>query len=230
MSLIIHEFDSPESLTVQFANRIVELLEHAIASKGKASLVVSGGSTPKPLFMLLAKTDIAWHKVTITLADERWVKSTHQDSNEKLVHENLLTNKAAAAEFVSLTTDAIEAQSAENEISTRIDAIDTHYDVVILGMGEDGHTASLFPCSEQISDGLNMSRKLSAIATRPTTAPHQRMSMSLAKIVGAKNIFLHLTGAKKKAVLQDALANYTELEKPIKAVCEHAPVELMWAP
>jgi 6-phosphogluconolactonase len=230
MSLIIHEFDSPDLLTQNLAKQIMTILQQAIKAKGKASLVVSGGSTPKPLFTLLSQTDFAWEKVTVTLADERWVNATHKDSNEKLVRDNLLQGKASAATFVSLTTEDQDATTAEPEISARIDAIDSQFDVLILGMGEDGHTASLFPCSEQISAGLDMSRKLSAIATQPTTAPHQRMSMSLAKIVAAKKVFLHLTGAKKKAVLQDALANYTDLEKPIKAVCEHTTVDLMWAP
>lgn len=230
MSLITHEFDTPDILTQALAKRITDLLEQAIKVKGKASLVVSGGSTPKPLFTLLSQTDFAWEKVTITLADERWVDASHQDSNEKLVKDNLLKDKAASATFVSLTTDAENAQDAETEISARIDAIDSQFDVVILGMGEDGHTASLFPCSEQISEALNMTRRLSAIATKPATAPHQRMSMSLAKIVDAKQVILHLTGAKKKAVLQDALTNYTGLEKPIKAVCDRTTVDLMWAP
>jgi 6-phosphogluconolactonase len=179
---------------------------------------------------MLSQADLAWEKVNVTLADERWVDASHKDSNEKLVRDNLLTGNAASANFVSLTTEAKNAQNAEAEISQRIDAIDKQFDVLILGMGEDGHTASLFPCSEQISEGLDMSRHLSAIATQPTTAPHQRMSMSLAKIVNAKHVFLHLIGAKKKAVLLDALANYTNLEKPIKAVCDNRTVELMWAP
>lgn len=230
MSLIIHEFDTPDILTQDLAKRIIDLLEQAVNAKGKASLVVSGGSTPKPLFMLLSQSDFAWEKVTITLADERWVDATHQDSNEKLVRENLIKDKATAAKFVSLTTGAHNAQDAEAEISARIDAIDSQFDVLILGMGEDGHTASLFPCSEQISDGLDLTRELSAIATQPATAPHQRMSMSLAKIINAQQVFLHLTGAKKKAVLLDALANYTRFEKPIKAVCDETTVELMWAP
>jgi 6-phosphogluconolactonase len=230
MSLNIHEYDTPELLTQHFAGEIIDLLKNAIKIKGKASLVVSGGSTPKPLFMMLSQADLAWEKVNVTLADERWVDASHKDSNEKLVRDNLLTGNAASANFVSLTTEAKNAQNAEAEISQRIDAIDKQFDVLILGMGEDGHTASLFPCSEQISEGLDMSRHLSAIATQPTTAPHQRMSMSLAKIVNAKHVFLHLIGAKKKAVLLDALANYTNLEKPIKAVCDNRTVELMWAP
>ena len=230
MALVINEFESKEALDKGFAQVILKLLLTAIDKKGSASLVVSGGSTPKPLFLHLSKQDFAWDKVTITLADERWVDKQDKDSNEKLVKENLLVNKAASAQFVSLTTDEANAFDAQSTISERIDAIDDKFDVLILGMGEDGHTASLFPCSEQIKEGLRLSRSLSAIATQPSTAPHQRMSMSLAKIVKANNVFLHLTGDKKRAVLNDALTAHTALEKPIKAVCDNCTVNLMWAP
>jgi 6-phosphogluconolactonase len=87
----------------------------------------------------------------------------------------------------------------------------------------------LFPCSQQIQEGIDLDRRLSAIATQPTTAPYQRMSMSLAKIVSSKHVFLHLTGDKKRQVLNDAIANHTILEKPIKAVCDNTTVTLMWA-
>ncbi|MFT6267795.1 MAG: 6-phosphogluconolactonase [Alphaproteobacteria bacterium] len=230
MALVLHRFTTPDALNKAFAKQIINSLRKAIAAKGQASLVVSGGSTPKPLFVALSETAFEWDKVVVTLADERWVDANHADSNEKLVRENLLQNKASAATFVSLTTRQANAEDAESEISQRIDNMDENFDVVILGMGEDGHTASLFPCSSQLSEGLNLSRELSVIATQPTSAPHQRMSMSLAKIISAKKVFLHLTGPKKKAVLEDALANFTELEKPIKAVCNRATVNLMWAP
>ncbi len=230
MPLITHEFSTQHDLTEAFTARIIGLLNQAIASKGKASIAVSGGSTPKPLFAALSRQIIEWDKVIITLADERWVDANHDASNEKLVRDNLLINLAQKAHFVSLTTDDTNAKDAETTISARIDAIDDQYDIVILGMGEDGHTASLFPCSEQIEAGLDKSRVLSAIATQPTTAPYQRMSMTLAKLLSAKHVFLHLTGDNKKAVLVDALANFTELEKPIKAVCDNTTVDLMWAP
>jgi 6-phosphogluconolactonase len=230
MALKLNQFDTPTQLTEAFSKRIIKELSKAIANKGKASLVVSGGSTPKPLFASLSVTEFPWDKVTVTLADERWLNADHPDSNEKLVRENLLQNKASSAKFVSLITADENAFDAEDEISVRIDDIDESFDVLILGMGEDGHTASLFPCSTQITEGLNLLRTKSAIATQPNTAPHQRMSMSLAKLIQSKQIFLHLTGDKKKAVLEDALANFSELEKPITAVCNHANVELMWAP
>ena len=97
-------------------------------------------------------------------------------------------------------------------------------------MGEDGHTASLFPCSEQIKAGLDRSKAERYIAVQPTTAPHQRMSLTLDAILTSQNIFLHLTGAGKKAVLEQALAGDDPLEMPIRAVLQNASVELMWAP
>lgn len=230
MPVMLNKYISSEHLNTAFANKILAKLRRGIEQNGVATLAVSGGSTPKPLFALLASKAFDWSDVIVTLVDERWVDAQHADSNEKLVKENLLVEKAAAAKFVALTADCDTPCEAEQEISQRIDEIADEFDVLILGMGEDGHTASLFPCSEQIDAGLNLERELSAIGTQPTTAPHLRMSMSLAKIIKAKNIYLHLVGEKKLTVLEDALANYDAKQKPIKAVCEDAQVSLMWAP
>ena len=103
------------------------------------------------------------------------------------------------------------------------------FDVLILGMGEDGHTASLFPCSEQIKAGLDMHSGQTLIAVQPTTAPHQRISLTLPALLNSRNIFLHLTGDKKKAVLDQALSADDSLEMPIRAVLQNADVELIWA-
>ncbi len=230
MPLITHEFKSPNELNEEFAKQILMILGEAIERNGKATLAVSGGSTPKPLFKALSEKDFAWNQVQVTLVDERWVSNDHNDSNTKLVHENLLVNYAKEAEFVSVTTTESDPVNAEQTISQRFDSMADAFDIIILGMGEDGHTASLFPCSEQIEGGLDLSRELSAIATAPTTAPHQRMSMSLAKIIKAKHVFLHLVGAKKRDVLEDAIQNFKEIEKPIKAVVSHTNVDLMWSP
>ncbi|MBT1449382.1 6-phosphogluconolactonase [Glaciecola sp. XM2] len=230
MSIVLDEYANSDALVSAFSHKLASILKQSISQKGSASIAVSGGSTPKPLFQALSQISLPWNKVYITLADDRWVDATHEASNEKLVKENLMINEASAANFVSLVTDDGDAKNAESTIAKRIQSIDFPLDIVILGMGEDGHTASLFPCSEQIQEGLNLQRKLPVIATQPTSAPHQRMSLSLASIVASPHIFLHITGDKKRAVLETALANHSAIEKPIKAVCDNSTVNLVWAP
>lgn len=230
MSLHTHTFTSADELVSVFSQRIADTLKQAISEKGKASLVVSGGSTPLPLFKALCSRPVDWSKVTITLADERWVDNQDAASNEKLVRENLLQDKAAAARFVALKTQHDNAEEGVDELTRTFEEVGLPFDIVILGMGEDGHTASLFPCSAQVEAGLDLNSPAMLIATQPTTAPHQRMSFTLKALVSSAHVFLHLTGQKKLDVLNDAIENASELEKPIKAVCDKATVELMWAP
>ncbi|MFT5542674.1 MAG: 6-phosphogluconolactonase [Glaciecola sp.] len=230
MSLNSTTFSSANELVTVFSQRIADTLKQAISEKGSATLVVSGGSTPLPLFKALSARQIDWANVTITLADERWVEANDAASNEKLVTENLLQGKAAKARFVSLKTIHENAEDAVEELTATFSDIGLPFDVVILGMGEDGHTASLFPCSEQIEAGLDVNSPAILIATQPKTAPHQRMSFTLRALVSSAHVFLHLTGQKKLDVLNHALEHSTDLEKPIKAVCDKANVELMWAP
>ena len=220
MSLQTTTFSSASELATVFSQRIADILKQAISERGKASLVVSGGSTPLPLFKALSVRAVDWSKVTITLADERWVENTDAASNEK----------ASKANFIALKTAHQNAEDAVEQLTATFNKVGLPFDVVILGMGEDGHTASLFPCSAQIEAGLDVNSPAMLIATQPTTAPHQRMSFTLRALVSSANVFLHLTGQKKRDVLQDALENYTDLEKPIKAVCDKTNVELMWAP
>lgn len=221
-------YRNAEELTVHFAGKITAILDAAIKAKGQASILVSGGRTPLPLFKALSESDIDWSKVVISLADERWVSPEDDASNEKLVRANLLQGNAASATFIGMKTEHENAADAVVELQSRYEQMSWPVDVLILGMGEDGHTASLFPCSEQIQDGLKTSAKL--LAVQPTTAPHQRMSFSLNALLQSENIFLHLTGESKKAVLENALAGDNALEMPIRAVIQNADVELVWAP
>lgn len=229
MALVSHEFASAEQLTAEFALIIAGLLSQAITEKGQATLVVSGGRTPVALFQTLAQIDIDWRKVVITLADDRWVDVSDDASNDKLVRTHLLQNHAAAAKFITLKHDFIHAEDAVSSCEAALETVQLPFDVVILGMGEDGHTASLFPCSKQIKQGLDLNSQAKYIAVQPTTAPHQRMSLTLPAILAAKNIFLHLVGESKKDTIAKALQS-TELEMPISAVINRTTVNLMWAP
>lgn len=239
-------YGSREALVADFSQKIVAILSQGISQNDAASMLVSGGSTPLPLFKALSESDLDWSKVTISLADERWVEANDSASNEKLVRENLLQNKAAQASFISMKTSHADANDGLEELNTRYSTMSWPADILILGMGEDAHTASLFPCSQQIEEGLSTQKKL--LAVTPTTAPHQRMSFSLNALVQSKNIFLHLTGDSKKSVLDKALSGVdvtlkesassneslysreSALEMPIRAVLQNAEVELLWAP
>lgn len=229
MSLQTHEFASTEALNEEFATKIIAILQNAITEKGQASLIVSGGNTPKPLFAALSQADLDWSKVVISLADDRWVDTNDAASNDKLVREHLLVGNAAAATFISLKHNFADANDAVSACEAALSNVKMPFDVLILGMGEDGHTASLFPCSKELQAGLDLNSGKKYIAVQPTTAPHQRMSLTLPALLASSHIFLHLTGAAKQAVVAQALVS-TETQMPIKAVLDRANVQLMWAP
>lgn len=229
MALSEQVFDTRDQLNQTFAKEIAALLSAAIAEKGAATLLVSGGNTPKPLFACLSQIALDWSKVTISLVDERWVETSDDASNEKMLRAHLLQNYAAAANFIGLKHPPGDAEQAVGDCQQAYQAIKPA-DVLILGMGTDGHTASLFPCSSQLAAGLNLASGADFIATQPTTAPNQRMSMTLAAIVAARQVFLHLTGDDKKQVLEHALSKQDPLYMPIYAVAQQCTLQLRWAP
>ena len=141
-------------------------LEQGIAERGSGYLVVSGGSTPKPLFSLLSRKTIDWRRVVIMLADERWVPADHDDRNEQMVRSTLLQGPAAEADFLSLIPTPDDSIANVAGLSTLLGSLPT-FDVVLLGMGEDAHTASLFPCASEIKEGL--STREGALMTCPKT-------------------------------------------------------------
>ena len=205
-------FERAEELNKVFAREIVAHLRGAIATRGTANLVVSGGSTPAPLFELLTKTEIDWAKVTILLADERWVASDHPDSNEGLLKRTLLQGQASQAKFVSLISAFPDEERTLKEINAALKQIDC-FDVVILGMGNDGHTASLFPCSAELKEGLTTSA--AALVVQPATAPHQRISLSAQRLKKTHVGFVHTVGADKAATYEAAMANNDVYATPV---------------
>jgi 6-phosphogluconolactonase len=226
----LHTFDSSAALNQQFATEISSRLAAAIAEKGAATLVVSGGKTPLPLFKALSDIDLDWSRVTITLADDRWLPDTHVDSNEGLVKANLLQGKAAKARFISLFDSASpdDAYQGAGTVAARVAELPV-FDVLILGMGEDGHTASLFPCSKEIQAGLAADAPV-ALAVTPATAPYQRLSLSKTRLLQSAVIYLHLVGPKKLTVLEQAMAGQDPLQMPIRAFLQQqqVPVHVMF--
>ncbi|OEY71030.1 6-phosphogluconolactonase [Rheinheimera salexigens] len=225
----LNHFADSAALNKQFAAQLVEILQQAISQRGEAILVVSGGRTPQALFQQLSQADLAWDKVTITLADDRWLADDQADSNERLVKASLLQNRAANAKFISLYAKADSAFTGVTAVLPRIAVLPT-FDAVILGMGEDGHTASLFPCSEQINEGLAEDAP-AVLAVKPSTAPYERISLSKSRLENTRHLFLHLVGAGKKTVLDQAMADNDVKSMPIRAFLQHPQltVEVMYA-
>jgi len=226
----LFEFENTSAQDAELVSKVVDLLSMAIEQHGSASLVVSGGRTPKDFFHLLSQELLDWSKVTVTLADERWVDADHKDSNEKLVQENLLINEAYVARFVALKNSATSAQAGETSIDQDLSAIG-RFTLVILGMGDDGHTASLFPGSEALNMGLDMESGRQCLAVQPLDAPHERMSMTLPRLLDSEQIIVHIRGENKSKVLAMADAGDDRFELPIRAVLQQTktPVSVYWA-
>ena len=232
MGVVQHSFTSNQDLSTVLSRKISADLESALQQAGHATLAVSGGSTPKPLFDALSQCELDWSKVYVTQVDERWVPEYHADSNAALIREHLLQNKASEAQFLSMKTDEDDVFAAESACSQRLAPFAAGIDVAVLGMGEDGHTASFFPDAEQLDAALDPSSKALCLGLRPPLAPHDRMTLSLAALLRSHALYLHITGEKKLAVLNQALSGQDARELPIRAVFNRSenPLEIYYAP
>lgn len=232
MSVAIHEFENNEILCQTLAQCIASGLKGALNLRSEATLAVSGGSTPKPLFAALSCIALDWSRVRITQVDERWVPEDHPDSNARLIREWLLQGHAAAARFDSMKVDISDAFAAETACEQHLEAFAGAIDVVVLGMGEDGHTASFFPGADALAEALNPCGERLCLAVRPPVAPHDRMTLTLAALLRSRQLYLHITGAKKRAVLQQAITANDAMTLPLAAVCQRSdnPLEIFYAP
>ena len=199
------EAAKPSELDLALAHSIASILDTAIRVKGSACLAVSGGKSPIAMFAALSNANLDWSKVLVTLVDDRWLAPDHPDSNEALVKKYLLHNAASAASFIGLYAAFATPEAGLNSARARLSCLPPVLDVTILGMGNDGHTASLFPCSVEAQAGLDPACPYSVIAVNPQTAPYARISMSLPRIVSTTALFLHIVGDEKKRVLEAAL-------------------------
>ena len=227
-----HRFPDARALARALADEIQVELQEAIAARGQASLVVSGGRTPVVLFNQLATEKLAWDKVTVSLADERWVGVNEPDSNERLIRAELLREHAAHAQFIGLKNAATTPEAGLEWCWRSLARIRRPFDVVLLGMGEDGHTASLFPDSPQLAAALSSSLPPACVAMQAPVAPHERISLNLNALLDARRIILHIQGESKWAVYQAAISHGPVEQLPIRAILHQhtVPVEVFWSP
>lgn len=215
----LNKFTNSQLLIEDLVANIVRELKLAISQTGRASIAVSGGKTPIPLFTLLSRQDLNWSNIYVTLVDDRWVDDTNEASNEKLVMTYLLQNKAQFANFIGLKNSCNNpfdgAEITDKVLTTKMPL---PFDVLILGMGDDGHTASLFPGAANLMAGLDMNSGRKVIGMTPITAPFDRITLTLPTILESKNIYLHLIGQSKMDVLEKAEKNDDVNEMPIRAI------------
>ncbi len=225
-----HDFENRTALAAALAGTVAGQLREAIAVADRASLAVSGGSTPGAFFAALAQADLDWEKVTITLVDERFVDETSPRSNAALAKSKLLQGLAAKAKFVPLYQAAEELDQVAQEASAAVGKIGLPLDVVVLGMGNDGHTASFFPDAQEIGALLDPSAKEIVASVHAVSAGEPRLTLTLPVVASARFIALHIEGAEKAETLKKALGTGSNL--PIRRVIDAAqtPVEIFWAP
>ncbi len=209
-TLTVHTVSQTE-LNVRLAQDIAQRLTAAIQARGFAVLSVSGGKSPVALFEAMRVIDIDWSRVRVTLVDERCVPRIHPDSNALLVQTHLLQDLAAKAQLVYMVASAAEplgSLSAQAKAASMALSAAGVADVLVLGMGTDGHTASLFPEAPNLADALDLRNTQTCVsielARPPANAPYARITQTLAQILSARHIVLPLTGTDKLNTLKQA--------------------------
>ncbi len=230
-------FEDRDSLFASLALACVKHLDQALTLDGKACLMVSGGNTPAPLYQSLSKADLDWKNIHIALVDERWVDKQHAASNEALIERSLLINKASIAPFTGMKTDAETAQAGSAETEARYQQLPQPFTVSILGMGNDGHTASLFPHAKGLEQALSEENKrlTAAITAHPsevTGVNIERLTLTLNGLLHSKRLIVLLTGQEKLEVFRTAMNAGSVEEMPVRSILQQnkVPVDLYWAP
>jgi 6-phosphogluconolactonase len=221
-----------DTLSRELGAAIAADLKAAIATRGQASLVVSGGRSPVKLFESLRAQLIDWSRVCVALVDERWVATSDPASNERLVREELLQGPAAAARFTGLKNGSPTPEEGAAAAWRAFDGIPRPFDAVLLGMGDDGHTASLFPHSPNLAAALDLAAAPACVGMRAPSAPEQRMSLNLAALLDSRRIVILITGESKWHTYIAASGDGPTELMPVRAVLrqKRTPVEVIWSP
>jgi 6-phosphogluconolactonase len=226
MTATTHSFTSPETL----AESLAKTIANALAAQPKATLAVSGGTTPVKFFEALARIPINWSAVTITLVDDRWVPKTSPRSNAGLVEKFLLQGPAAAATFVPLVNDAATPEAGRQTANEAVAKLHP-FTAIILGMGDDGHTASFFPGGDRLAEALAPKPGQFVETMRAQAAVEPRITLTLPVLLEAGTLALHIQGQAKRDTLAAALQPGLVEAMPIRAILARQPgPNIFWCP
>ncbi len=224
-------FAHSDVLLQRLTDYCANVLRTAIAKHGATTFLVSGGKTPQQLFRQLSLVDLPWQQVTIALIDERCVSVKHEKSNAKLVYENLLQNRASVARFVPMFDSSVNADEALQLCESRYRQLPAPIALALVGMGNDGHTASWFPGAEQLREAMTTEQwcvRLLAPGLSASDIPN-RFTVSLSALARAEKIVLLISGQDKKHVYTQALAGDDIGQMPVRALLKHKPMAVFWA-
>ncbi|MDY8108650.1 6-phosphogluconolactonase [Fulvimarina sp. 2208YS6-2-32] len=228
-----HAYPTREALAEALSAGVAAVLAGAIATRGSATLAVSGGSTPKLFLEHLARAEIDWAQVEIMLVDERWVPETSDRSNHAMVRRHLMNGPASAAHLLPFYTGHETPDAAIEELELRYCRLTRPFDAVILGMGSDGHTASFFPGADNLDALLRSDGNDAVAAVRAPGANEPRITLTLPLLVDARLLALHIEGEEKRAVYERALSGDDASQMPVRAVLRAPrpqPINVFWAP
>lgn len=220
----VQEYPDRDFLFLKLADIIAGQLADFLRREGRASFCVPGGTTPGPIFDMLSGVDLDWANVSVFLNDERWVPEDSPRSNTRLLRERLLVGRAARASLVPLYA---AAETPEAVLGSLADGIRPHLpiSVLLLGMGTDMHTASLFPGADRLAEGLASDAPV-LLPMRAEAAGEPRVTLTAPALRGAMNIHLLITGADKRAAVERA-AHLSPAEAPVRIILDQATVH--WA-
>jgi len=223
-----HHFDTREGASIAAARCMGGLLQDRLESADNAMFVVSGGTTPGKCFEALSRMALNWRNICVALSDERWVPNNHEDSNERLIQSTLLTNAASEASVLPVYKEGVSAEERCDELQGFLP--DGGFACSLVGMGGDGHFASLFPDADGLGEGLAQGNESFYMPVRTAASPHPRMSMTLAALLRSEQILLLFFGDDKYAVYERAKAG--EIEFPVAHLLQQdvVDIDVYWAP
>lgn len=226
-----YKFDSRDELFGQLLQDVMAGLSSALESSDRASMLLSGGTSPGTLYEMMSQQTLDWANVWFGLSDERWVAPDHADSNEKLVHDTLLKNNASAANFIGLKLAVDDIEAGQEMSHQKLQALPRPFDITLLGMGLDGHAASLFPDSADTPAALDTANKMLCHPIRRGEGETPRISMTLNALLGSREIKLLIFGAEKWQVFEQAKA-LKSAQQPVSHILNQTqtPISVYWAP
>lgn len=231
----IIKYKNKNELFSETAMRCQQQLGKALAKNGKASFIIPGGTTPGPAFEQLSKANLAWNDVTIAQSDERWVAADHPQSNQRLTEQTLLINQAKQAQYVAMKNQHATAKLGEAQCDSEYKAMPNPFSLTMLGMGLDGHIASLFPNKGIIDTALKQKKENICMAIDATGCEvagdyPERMSLTFTGILNSELIVILILGQAKFDVVNLATNNTDPLAFPISVLLNQTetPVEIHW--